>query len=284
VGLPLFGGVDRETGFEVEVADGAFQKRFRKERCLAAWKKVGAALEDGQITWACLDNPKVLRDLGDDGNTDKAYWAVQTANNIAIAALKQAGYDADWLKAKFKWSEKEDNHHVTQPNTLVRQQVLANAHIHGGRFHVSGGGTHLTCNDIFIAAEISSRQKDKDEAEQEKKHRLQIQAAEEKAIAIVEQGKSVDKLTVGNLNALLDWHQVKMPQKSKKEDKLGWWMQILVEGWPPPEYQWWTDVDEQRLLALSTSKIGLTDTCYGRKLKRRKREMETAVDHMSWDD
>jgi hypothetical protein len=66
VGLPLFGGDDQETGFEVEVADGAFQKGIRKERCLAAWKKVGAALEDGLITWACLDDPKVLHDLGDE--------------------------------------------------------------------------------------------------------------------------------------------------------------------------------------------------------------------------
>jgi hypothetical protein len=203
VGLPLFGGVNQETGFEVEVADSAFQKGFRKERCLAAWKKVGAASEDGLITRACLDCLKVLRDLGDDGNTDKAFWAVQTANNIAIAALKQAEYDADWLKAKFKRSEEEE-HQVTQPNTLARQQALANACTHGDRFHASGGGTHLMCNNIFIAAEISSWQKDKDEAEQEKKHRLQLQAAEEKALAIVEQGKIINKLTVGNLNALLD--------------------------------------------------------------------------------
>ncbi len=42
------------------------------------------------------------------------------------------------------------------------------------------------CNDVFIAAEISSRQKDRDEAEREKKHRLQLAAAEEKALAIVE--------------------------------------------------------------------------------------------------
>jgi hypothetical protein len=76
-----------------------------------------------------------------------------------------------------------------------------------------------------------------------------------------------------------------MPQKSKKDDKLGRWMQILVEGRQPPEYQQWTDVDEQRLLlALSMSEIGLTDTCYGRKLKRCRRELEAAIDHMSWDD
>jgi hypothetical protein len=100
----------------------------------------------------------------------------------------------------------------------------------------------------------------------------------------VEQDKSIDKLTVGDLIALLDWHQVKMPQKSKKDDKLGQWMQILAEGWQPPEYQWWTDVDKQRLLALLTSKIGLTDTCYGRKLKCCKRELEAAIDHMSRDN
>jgi hypothetical protein len=63
---------------------------------------------------------------------------------------------------------------VTQPNTLARQQALANACTHGGRFHASGRGTHLTCDDIFIAAEISSQQKDKDEAEREKKHHLQL--------------------------------------------------------------------------------------------------------------
>jgi hypothetical protein len=221
VGLPLFGVVDRETGFEVEVADGAFQKGFRMERSLAAWKMVGAASEDGLITRACLDDPKFLRDLGDDGNTNKAYWAVQTANNISIAALKQAGYDANWLKAEFKRSGEEAEHQVTQPNTLARQQALANVCTHGGRFHASGGGTHLMCNDIFIAAKISSWQKDKDEAEREKKLRLQLQVAEEKALAIVEQGKSINKLTFGNLNALLDWHQVKSHRSQRRRPNWG---------------------------------------------------------------
>ncbi len=127
-----------------------------------------------------------------------------------------------------------------------------------------------------------SWQKDKDEAEETPSPKLQ--AVEEKVLAIVEQGKSIDKLTVAYLNALLDWHQVKMPQKSKKEDKLEQWMQILAEGQQPVEYQWWMDKDKQRLLALSTSKIGLTDSCYGHKLKRCKRESEAAIEHMSWDD
>ncbi len=157
-----------------------------------------------------------------------------------IAALKQARYNAGWVKAKFKRLGEEE-HQATQPNTLSRQQALTNADTHGGWFHVSGVGMHLNCDDVFIAIKISSWQKDRDEAEQEKKHCLQLQVAEEKALAIVEQGKSIDKPTLADLNGLLDWHQVKMLQKSKKEEELGRWMQVLVEGWQPAEYQRWTD-------------------------------------------
>ncbi len=58
----------------------------------------------------------------------------------------------------------------------------------------------------------------------------------------------------------------------------------MAEGLQPAEYQRWTDEDEQRLLALLTSKLGLTDTCYGHKLKCCQRELEVAIQHMSWDD
>jgi hypothetical protein len=98
----------------------------------------------------------------------------------------------------------------------------------------------------------------------------------------MEQGKSIDKLNVSDLNALLEWHGVKMPQKLKKEDKLERWRQILAEGGEqPPDVRGWTDEDEQRLLVLSASEIGLADTCFGRELKRQKREMEAAIEHFS---
>ena len=101
----------------------------------------------------------------------------------------------------------------------------------------------------------------------------------------MEQGKRIDKLNVSDLNVLLEWHGVKMPQKSKKEDKLERWRQILAEGGEqPPDVRGWTDEDEQRLLALSTSEIGLADTCFGRELKRQKREMEAAIEHFSSED
>jgi hypothetical protein len=74
-------------------------------------------------------------------------------------------------------------------------------------------------------------------------------------------------------------------QKSKKEDKLERWRQILAEGEEqPPAVRGWTDEDEQRLLALSASEIGLADTCIGRELKHQKREMEAAIEHFSLED
>jgi hypothetical protein len=62
----------------------------------------------------------VLRTLGDDYNTDKLYWAIQAANNIATLALERAGYDAGLLKAMMKEKEKDDQL-ITVPNTIAHQ-------------------------------------------------------------------------------------------------------------------------------------------------------------------
>ena len=129
---------------------GAFQKVFIRSKCLEAYKKVGAATPEG-ITRACLNNPQVLRNISDDGNDDttKRKWSIQAANDRAIYALKQAGYDADYLKATLQQGRaaEETDWPITQPNTLARQQALANARGHGGRFHVKGG-MHVTSDDL----------------------------------------------------------------------------------------------------------------------------------------
>jgi hypothetical protein len=41
VGLPLFGGVDTETGCNIEVS--AFEQAFLKKKCVRAFEWVGAA-------------------------------------------------------------------------------------------------------------------------------------------------------------------------------------------------------------------------------------------------
>jgi hypothetical protein len=128
VGLPLFCGVDQETGLKVET--GAFQKAFVPLRCIAAWRKVGAATEN-EITRACLDNPQVSKEIG-DGNKDmdQIYLAIQTANDLTIQALMMGGYDAQWLKATLK-KKKVVEETICMPNTAAQQERLAIAHGHG---------------------------------------------------------------------------------------------------------------------------------------------------------
>jgi len=175
VGLPLFGGVDCDTQFNVEV--GAFQKAFGQSKCLAAYKKVGTATPEG-ITRACLNNPQVLRNISNDGDDDitKLQWSIKAANDRAVYALKQAGYDADYLKATLQRGRAaETNWPITQPNTLAGQQVLANACGHGGHFHVTGG-MHVTSDDLSISMKMDVRNEERAKVEKDRKKRLQLQA------------------------------------------------------------------------------------------------------------
>ena len=45
VGLPVFGGYDEQSEFNIEVS--AFQRGFNRDMCVSAWEKVGAATKDG---------------------------------------------------------------------------------------------------------------------------------------------------------------------------------------------------------------------------------------------
>ncbi len=73
---------------------------------------------------------------------------------------------------------------------------------------------------------------------------------EEKNLALLEQGKPVNSLSVADLDMLLAWHQAPKTKDAKKSGKLQQWMAIRADGNPPPAYKRWTDEDEQRLVAL----------------------------------
>mgnify|MGYP006183824857 FL=1 len=95
-------------------------------------------------------------------------WAIQAANDRAIHALKQAGYAAEHLQATLQQKDAESDRPITQPNTLARQQALANARGHGGRFHVMGG-MHVTSDDVFISMEMSVRNEKRGKVEKDRK-------------------------------------------------------------------------------------------------------------------
>jgi hypothetical protein len=133
------------------------------------YKKVGAATPEG-VTHACLNNPQVLRNISNNGDDDitQLHWSIQAGNDRSIHALKQAGYDAEYLQATLQQRAAETDQPVTQPNTLAQQQALANARGHGGRFHATGG-MHVTSDDLFIAMEMTVWNEERAKVEKDRK-------------------------------------------------------------------------------------------------------------------
>jgi len=275
VGLPLFGGVDI-TG--MKVMTGAFQYAFVPSRCLAAWSKVGAVTPEGRITRACINNPQVLKELGDDMDTNRLYYAVQNANHISVLALHNAGYDAQWLTATLKKKKEEET--VCVPYSPSKVELLAKACGHGGRFHATNG-MHLTADEIFIAEEMKSRQEERAALEKEKKVRMAQEDIEKKAVALLEQeGRTIESYSVKDLDVLLGWHQVKITGW-KKEQKLAKWKDVVESLKQPPQCNRWTEEEEERLVTLSATNIGIMDTAYGRELALQERALCAAAEKMS---
>ncbi len=107
---------------------------------------------------------------------------------------------------------------------------------------------------------------------------------EEKALALLKQGKPVNLLSVADLDVLLVWHQAPKTKGAKKADKLQQWTAIRADGNPPPAYERWMDEDEQRLVVLHATNIDISDTQYGCEVALKKRELETAADHFNWEE
>jgi len=60
-------------------------------------------------------------------------------------------------------------------------------------------------------------------------------------------------------------------------------MAIRADGEPPPAYDRWTDEDEQRLVALHTTNIDISDTQYMCEVALKKRELEAVANHFHWE-
>ena len=89
---------------------------------------------------------------------------------------------------------------------------------------------HVTSDDLFILVEMDVRKEEKVALVKEKKLCLSLQVNEEKALAIVVQGKPVILLYVADLYVLFVWHHAPKTKGAKKVDKVQQWMAILVDG------------------------------------------------------
>ena len=69
---------------------------------------------------------------------------------------------------------------------------------------------------------------------------------EEKAFAILAQGKPVQFLSVADLDMQLVWHQTPKMNGAKKANKFQKWQLILADATQPPEYRWMDEDEENK--------------------------------------
>jgi len=255
--------VDPETNLVVK---SAFECGFSRENCRNAWEKVGAA----PLTRACMLNKKVRRSLGDGSDEyQQMLLNIQNANDISTNALTTGGYNGNVMRREILAIPTTEQ--ITEEHSAERLQLLTKSNTHGKLFTATGGG-HLTSDDIFIASEMGTREKEKKRLTSEKTRRLRKMAAEEKGkLVLSTKGVEGNGWSVQDVDAVLAWYD--LPQRNKlttKEAKMRAWAKIRQEGKEPPTYATWTNDDERELLDASKTEITLNDMALGRAQQRKK--------------
>ena len=261
------------------VVPSAFEAGFSRENCRRAWAKVGAA----PLTRFCLTNSKVRRSLGDGSNDyQELLKNIQDANDISTHALSSGGYNGNVLKRELVAIPAAEP--ITEEHSQERLQLLAKANTHGKLFSATGG-MHLTSDDIFISAEMSTREKEMKRLTTEKNRRLKQMKVEEKGQRVLDtKGDDSTSWTVADVDAVLAWYNHPQRNKLSKELKLKAWDAIRDRGKPPPTYERWTDNDEQELLAASNTNITVDDTALGRARKKKELDLEQAIRMMTKEE
>ena len=276
VGLIVFGGVDPETNVIVK---SAFDQGFSREGCKHAWEKVGAA----PLTRACLNNKKVQKSLG-DGSVDyqQLLLNVQDANDVATHALTAGGMNGNALKRTI--IEIPTTQQITEEHSQERYEILAKANTHGKLFSATGG-THLTSDDVFIGAELSTREKEQKRLTVEKNRRLRMLKVEEKGKMVLDtKGSDCTSWNKTELDAVLAWYNPPRRTKMTPEEKIQAWITIQTKGMAPPTCERWSDDDERALLEASKTEITVGDTALGRAQARKKNELKQSALSMTDDE
>ena len=215
------------------------------------------------LTRMCRGDKPVHKSIGDgDEEYEQLITLIQEGNNLATDSLVAWGYDAMDLKDVIVPIEKQKL--VTEEHTVERRMQLMNASTAGKKITVMGGN-HLTSDDIFIAAELTAREKEKQRLEVMKKKCERAAAIEEKAKSVIDaKGEDCKDWLGHELDAVLAWHGVQKKSLMGKQQKMEEWKEIQKANVKPGTTKKWTDKLEEQLIAASKKDIAIGDTAVGR--------------------
>ncbi len=185
-------------------------------------------------------------------------------------AFTSAGYNSDALKKTIMEIPSLERQTITGEHTQEHYDILAKSNTHGKLFSATGG-THITSDNIFISAEMATREKEEKRLTTEKNKRLRQMKVKDKGKAILDaKGYDCTRWNKTDLNAVLAWYNLpKRAQMTSREEKEGTWNCIQLKGQQPPVCEPWTDDDEKELLEASNVEISLGDTALGRVQQRK---------------
>lgn len=228
-----------------------------------------------------MNNKKVRKSIG-DGTADfqQLLLNIQDANDVTTHALTNGGYNGNALKRTIV--EIPTLEKITEEHSKEQYDVLMKANTHGKLFSALGG-YHLTSDDIFISAEMKTREKEKKRLTIEKNKRLQQMKVEEKAKLVLDtKGNDCTSWTRTDFDAVLAWYNPpKRTQLTTNEEKARVWNDILTKNKAPPVYERWTDDDERALLEASKDEIAVSDTTLGWVQRRKRNEVRRSIMNMT---
>ena len=140
------------------------------------------------------------------------------------------------------------------------------------------GWNHPTSDDIFIAAEMSFREKEKQCLLVSKKKCVRLATIKEKGKLVIEtKGTDCNGWLVHELEAVLAWYGVQKMSSMGKQQKIEKWREIQSKNGQPPTVERWTDELEEQPIAASKTDIAISDTAVGRYEQRKMEDFKQAT-------
>ena len=138
-------------------------------------------------------------------------------------------------------------------------------------------GNHLTSDNIFIEAEMSLTQKEKQHLVGLKKKVTWADKIEKKGKLVIEtKGMNCNGWLVHELDTVLAWYGIQKLSLMGRQAKMDKWREIQNEKGQPARIERWTDGLEEQLIAVRKPDIAIGNTTVGKYEQKRMEDFKQA--------
>jgi hypothetical protein len=185
--------------------------------------------------------------------------SVQEANDYAVYALTEGGYDGSALQALvvIKPADARTTA-ITERMSHKHIELLAKANTHGKNFFMTGG-SHVCSDDFFKAQALLAREGEIKEKGKLKKTLMAKVQLQEKGMAILVEkaacfeSNNYKDISIKELDTLLQWYDIPKEKMKRKADKVARWRETRANNTAPPVLVGWSTEDEEELMRINVA-------------------------------